>query len=57
MPTVSRISLGCCGTDVSDIAKAVLLDAGASVVLPKPTPRGLLEQVVRDMIIEAARTP
>jgi hypothetical protein len=44
----------CCYTDVSEIAKAVLLDAGASVVLPKPTPRGLLEKVMRSMITNAA---
>jgi hypothetical protein len=54
MHTVSRISLGCCVTDVSDVARAVLLNAGATVVLLKPTPRGLLEKIVRDMIIEAA---
>jgi two-component system, NarL family, sensor histidine kinase BarA len=36
--------------DVCDMAKATLLNAGATVVLSKPTPAGLMEQVVSDMI-------
>jgi hypothetical protein len=37
--------------DISDTATTLLLEAGADVVLPKPTPMGLMEQVVRDFIV------
>ncbi|KAG5186174.1 hypothetical protein JKP88DRAFT_276511 [Tribonema minus] len=41
--------------DLSDVSKAVLLNAGASVVIPKPTPAGLLETTIQQMVGQFAQ--
>ncbi|KAG5178217.1 hypothetical protein JKP88DRAFT_248300 [Tribonema minus] len=41
---VPPVPIAACTADVGDMAKASLLNAGATVVLTKPTPAGLMEQ-------------